>query len=48
MADTNWVIENFNLIQQSGGNIKTEDGVNIALQEFDSTNWTIDTDTGSG
>ncbi len=48
MADTNWVIEKFNLVQELGGNIQTEDGIDIALQEFNNTIWTIDTDTGSG
>ena len=46
---TNWVIDNFCLIQETGGNLLTEDGLNlIALQEFNSTVWTEDTDTGNG
>ena len=48
MADTKWVVNNFDLIQESGGNIYTESGLIISLQEFDSTVWTIDTETGSG
>jgi hypothetical protein len=39
MPDTNWVFDNFNLIQESGGNIQTQEGLNISLQEFDNTNW---------
>ena len=45
---TNWVIENFCLIQESGGKILTELSDYIALQEFDSTTWTAQTDTGDG
>jgi hypothetical protein len=45
---TNWVIDNFCLIQETGGNLLTEDGLNLALQEFNSTVWTEDTDTGNG
>ena len=46
---TNWVIDNFCLIQETGGNLLTEDGLSlIALQEFNSTVWTEDTDTGNG
>ncbi len=46
---TNWVIDNFCLVQESGGNLYTEDVPDlIALQEFDSTVWTEETDTGNG
>jgi hypothetical protein len=45
---TNWVQDLFNIIQESNGNIKTEDGLYLCLQEFDSTVWVIDTTTGSG
>ena len=45
---TNWVVENFCLVQETGGNILTEDSNYVALQEFDSTTWSEQTDTGSG
>jgi hypothetical protein len=46
---TNWVIDNFCLLLESGGNLLTEDGFSlISLQEFDSTVWVEDTDTGNG
>ena len=48
MADTNWVIDNFSIVQELGGNIKTEDGLRISLQEYENVNWVIDTGTGSG
>jgi hypothetical protein len=35
MADTNWVITNFAIIQEGGGNMFTEDGFTICLEEFD-------------
>jgi hypothetical protein len=45
---TNWVLSQFCLVQESGGNILTEDGEYISLEEFDSTVWAIDTEAGSG
>jgi len=46
---TNWVIDLFDLIQESGGNLLTEDGDSlICLQEFNATDWTQDTTTGNG
>lgn len=48
MADTTWVIDNFCLVQELGGNIYTEDGSFLVLQELDNTSWIIDTGTGSG
>lgn len=45
---TNWVVENFCLIQEEGGNILMEDNDLVALQEFESTTWTEQTATGSG
>lgn len=45
---TNWVIENFCLIQEDGGNIFMENSDIISLQEFSSTVWTEQTATGSG
>jgi hypothetical protein len=45
---TNWVLTEFCLIQESGGNILTEESDYIALQEFDSTVWTVTTEAGSG
>ena len=48
MADTNWVLDLFDLVQESGGNILHQDGDYICLQEFDSTTWPAITTTGSG
>jgi hypothetical protein len=48
MPDTNWVIDNFCIVQELGGNIETEDGLLLSLQEYDNVNWVIDTGTGSG
>jgi len=45
---TNWVIDLFDLIQEAGGNLLTEDDDLICLQEFNSTVWTQDTTTGNG
>ena len=45
---TNWVVENFCLLQESGGNILTETEDFIALDEYNSTDWTEQTSTGSG
>ena len=45
---TNWVVENFIIIQESGGNILAEDSDYIALQEFNNTVWAEQTSTGSG
>ena len=46
---TNWVLEKFCLVKEDGGNILTEDSTNtLALQEFLSTEWTEQTETGSG
>jgi hypothetical protein len=45
---TNWVIENFCLVQEEGGNILMEDSDLVSLQEFDSTTWTEQTATGAG
>lgn len=45
---TNWVFEKFNLIQEEGGNILTEDGKFIARQEFKDIIWTTDETTGNG
>jgi len=48
MPATNWVIDEFDLIQESGGNLLHEDGDYICLQEFDSTTWPTITTVGSG
>lgn len=53
MPDTNWVTENWTLIQESGGNIFMEDStptdpVYVSLQEYESTSWPPNTTTGSG
>jgi len=45
---TNWVFDNFDLIQEAGGNLLTEDGFYISLEEFNTAVWTEETDTGNG
>ena len=46
---TNWVIDNFCIVQETGGNIYTEDGFGLlALQEHQSTIWVENTETGNG
>jgi len=45
---TNWVLDNFNLIQEGGGNILTEDNKFVARQEFKNVVWTTDEATGNG
>lgn len=45
---TNWVIDLFDLVQEEGGNILTEDDLYLCLQEFQSSVWTKDTSTGNG
>ena len=45
---TNWVLDNFNLIQEEGGNGLTEDSKFIARQEFKDVVWTTDEATGNG
>tara|TARA_R110002012_G_scaffold298514_2_gene497012 strand:+ start:946 stop:1089 length:144 start_codon:yes stop_codon:yes gene_type:complete len=45
---TNWVVENYCLLQESGGNILTEQSDYIALQEYNSTDWEEQTSSGSG
>ena len=45
---TNWVLDNFNLIQEEGGNILTEDNKFVARQEFKNVVWTTDEATGNG
>ena len=45
---TNWVLDNFNLIQEVGGNILTEDNKFVARQEFKNVVWTTDEATGNG
>ena len=45
---TNWVLSQFCIVQQSGGNIMTEEGDYISLEEFDNTTWTVTTEVGSG
>ena len=48
MPETNWVYDEFDLVQETGGNILHEDGDYICLQEFDSTTWPVQTSAGSG
>tara|TARA_R110002074_G_C12401799_1_gene654228 strand:+ start:667 stop:873 length:207 start_codon:yes stop_codon:yes gene_type:complete len=45
---TNWVLDNFNLIQEGGGNILTENNKFVARQEFKNVVWTTDEVTGNG
>jgi len=48
MPTTNWVLDEFDLVQESGGNILHQDGDYICLQEFNSTIFTEITAVGSG
>ena len=48
MPATNWVLDEFDLVQESGGNILHQDGDYICLQEFNSTIFTEITAVGSG
>ena len=48
MPLTNWVIKNFNIVQENKANILLENGDILALQEFNSTVWTEQTETGTG
>lgn len=45
---TNWVIDLFDLVQEEGGNILTEDDLYLCLQEFQSSVWAKDTSSGNG
>jgi hypothetical protein len=45
---TNWVLDLFNIVQEDGGNILTEDELYICLQEFNGTEWEVDAATGNG
>lgn len=45
---TNWVLDLFNIIQEQNGNILTEDGFYLCLQEFDDTTWVVDSAAGDG
>ena len=45
---TNWVLDKFNIIQEEGGNILTEDNKFIARQEFKELLWSTDEATGDG
>ena len=46
---TNWVVDNFTIIQQSGGNLITDDDDKyIALAEFKNVVWTTNETTGNG
>lgn len=45
---TNWVLDKFNIIQEEGGNILTEDNKFIARQEFKKLLWSTDEATGDG
>jgi hypothetical protein len=48
MMPTNWVIENFYIIQETGGNILDEEEDYLALDQFNSTDWEEQTSAGSG
>jgi hypothetical protein len=43
-----WYSDNFDLVLEDGWNILTEDLNYIALAEFNTTVWAIETDTGNG
>lgn len=45
---TNWVLDNFNIIQEEGGNLLTENNKFIASAEFKDVVWTTDEATGDG
>lgn len=45
---TNWVYDLFDIIQEDGGNILTEDDLILCQQEFQSSVWTKDTSSGNG
>ena len=45
---TNWVLDNFNIIQEEGGNLLTENNKFIARAEFKDVVWTTDEATGNG
>jgi len=48
MALTNWVFQNFNLVQEDAANLFLENGIIIALQESNPTVWVEKTETGTG
>lgn len=48
MMATNWVIEDFTIIQEEGGNLLMEDGDYISREKWNSTTWTEQTATGNG
>tara|TARA_R110000751_G_scaffold93312_2_gene182358 strand:+ start:160 stop:306 length:147 start_codon:yes stop_codon:yes gene_type:complete len=48
MALTNWIFQNFNLVQEDSANILLENGIVIALQESNPTVWVEQTETGTG
>jgi len=45
---TNWVLDSFNIIQEEGGNLLTENNKFIARAEFKDVVWTTDEATGNG
>lgn len=45
---TNWVLDLFNIVQEEGGNLLTEDDLYICLQEFNNTAWEVESATGNG
>lgn len=45
---TNWVLDLFNIVQEEGGNILTEDELYICLQEFNNPEWEVESATGNG
>jgi len=48
IGGTNWVLDDFNIIQEQGGNLLTESNKFIARAEFKNTVWTTTEATGNG
>ena len=48
IGGTNWVLDNFNIIQEQGGNLLTESNKFIARAEFKNIVWTTTEATGNG
>ena len=48
IGGTNWVLDDFNIIQEQGGNLLTESNKFIARAEFKDIVWTTTEATGNG
>jgi hypothetical protein len=48
IGGTNWVLDDFNIIQEQGGNLLTESNKFIARAEFKNIVWTTTEATGNG